>query len=76
MQDDFSSGRDKPRKAPARDAGNAAKVTIRATQGGEVAVAGLSRFPVTLRKGQWLRLLAMSDDIHTFIASHEGDLLP
>jgi hypothetical protein len=52
------------------------KVSIRVTQSGEVAVSGLSRFPVTLNKSQWERLLAMSDEIREFISAHEGELLP
>jgi len=33
-----------------------------------------SRFPVTLYKEQWLRLLDMADDIRAFIAANEGRL--
>jgi hypothetical protein len=51
-------------------------ITIRVTQSGEVAVSGLSRFPVTLHKEQWNRLLNMSGEIRQFIAAHEGELLP
>jgi hypothetical protein len=32
------------------------------------------RFPVTLYKEQWLKLLAMSDDIRAFIVANEGRL--
>ena len=35
---------------------------------------GLGRFPVTLYKEQWTRLLDMADDIRTFIATNEGKL--
>jgi hypothetical protein len=37
-------------------------------------VYGLGRFPVTLYKEQWLKLLAMADDIRAFIAAHEAEL--
>ena len=79
MQDDFFGGSD-PRRKPSTSAfrtkGKPAKVTIRVTQSGEVAVSGLSRFPVTLHKEQWNRLLNMSGEIREFIAAHEGELLP
>ena len=32
------------------------------------------RFPVTLYKEQWTKLLAMADEIREFIAEHEADL--
>jgi hypothetical protein len=34
----------------------------------------LGRFPVTLYKEQWNRLLDMADDIRAFIAEHEAEL--
>jgi hypothetical protein len=37
-----------------------------------VSVYGLGRFPVTLYKEQWLRLLEMADDIRTFIRDNEA----
>jgi hypothetical protein len=33
---------------------------------GAVSVYGMGRFPVTLYKEQWLKLLDMSDDIRVF----------
>jgi hypothetical protein len=35
------------------------------------SVCGLVRFPVTLYKEQWTRLLDMADDIRTFITENE-----
>ena len=35
---------------------------------------GLGRFPVTLYKEQWLRLLDMVDEIRAFIREHEAEL--
>jgi len=32
----------------------------------------MGRFPVTLYKEQWLKLLAMSDDIRAFIAANKA----
>jgi hypothetical protein len=34
----------------------------------------MGRFPVTLYKEQWLKLLNMSDDIRAFIAVNEAQL--
>jgi hypothetical protein len=34
----------------------------------------MGRFPVTLYKEQWLKLLSMSDDIRAFIAANEAQL--
>jgi hypothetical protein len=34
----------------------------------------MGRFPVTLYKEQWLKLLSMSDEIHSFIAENEARL--
>lgn len=41
---------------------------------GGLSVYGLGRFPVTLYKEQWIRLLAMSDEILAFIEAN-GDKL-
>ena len=41
---------------------------------GAVSVYGMGRFPVTLYKEQWLKLLNMSDDIRAFIAANEAQL--
>jgi hypothetical protein len=37
-------------------------------------VYGLGRFPVTLYKEQWVRLLDMADEIRAFIREHEAEL--
>jgi hypothetical protein len=41
---------------------------------GAVSIYGMGRFPVTLYKEQWLRLLDMSDEIRAFIAENESQL--
>jgi hypothetical protein len=38
-----------------------------------LSIYGMGRFPVTLYKEQWLKLLEMSDDIRSFIAAHERE---
>ena len=47
---------------------------LKVSEKGGVSVYGLGRFPVTLYKEQWTRLLAMADEIREFIAEHEADL--
>ena len=49
-------------------------VTLKVSEKGGVSVYGLGRFPVTLYKEQWLKLLDMTDDIRTFINVHESEL--
>ena len=41
---------------------------------GGLSVYGLGRFPVTLYKEQWIRLLAMTDEIRAFIAKNADKL--
>jgi hypothetical protein len=49
-------------------------LSLRVSAKGAVSVYGLGRFPVTLYKEQWLRLLDMSDDIKNFISQNEAEL--
>jgi hypothetical protein len=48
--------------------------SIRVSEKGGVSVYGLGRFPVTLYKEQWLKLLDMAEDLKVFIAENEGKL--
>lgn len=49
-------------------------VSIKVSEKGGVSVYGLGRFPVTLYKEQWTRLLDMGDEIRAFIAENEPRL--
>jgi hypothetical protein len=49
-------------------------VRMKVSEKGAVSIYGMGRFPVTLYKEQWLKLLDMSDDIRTFIAANEAQL--
>jgi hypothetical protein len=49
-------------------------VSMKVSEKGGVSVYGLGRFPVTLYKEQWARLLDMADDIRTFIRENESKL--
>jgi len=48
--------------------------SIRVSEKGAVSVYGLGRFPVTLYKEQWLKLLDMTEEIRRFIAENEENL--
>jgi hypothetical protein len=48
--------------------------SIRVSEKGAVSVYGLGRFPVTLYKEQWLKLLVMTEEIRRFIAENEANL--
>lgn len=48
--------------------------SLRVSEKGGVSVYGLGRFPVTLYKEQWTKLLAMADEIRAFIKEHDGEL--
>ena len=54
--------------------GTAKGVSLKVSEKGGVAVYGLGRFPITLYKEQWTKLLDMADDIRAFIKAHEGEL--
>lgn len=49
-------------------------IRLKVSEKGAVSVYGMGRFPVTLYKEQWLRLLNMSDEIRAFIAENEARL--
>jgi hypothetical protein len=49
-------------------------VSLKVSEKGGVSVYGLGRFPVTLYKEQWTKLLAMADEIRGFIKEHDADL--
>ncbi len=49
-------------------------LSLKVSQKGGVSVYGLGRFPVTLYKEQWEKLLEMTDDIRTFIQENEAQL--
>ena len=47
---------------------------LKVSEKGGVSVYGLGRFPVTLYREQWEKLLAMSDEIKGFIAENKDRL--
>jgi hypothetical protein len=54
--------------------GASSGVRMKVSEKGAVSIYGMGRFPVTLYKEQWLKLLEMSDDIRAFIAANEAQL--
>lgn len=49
-------------------------VSLKVSDKGGVSVYGLGRFPVTLYKEQWTKLLDMADEIRAFIRENDSKL--
>jgi hypothetical protein len=49
-------------------------VSMKVSEKGAVSVYGLGRFPVTLYQEQWLKLLALAEEIKTFIEENKASL--
>jgi hypothetical protein len=49
-------------------------VSLKVSQKGAVSLYGMGRFPVTLYKEQWLKILEMADVIRAFIADNNSAL--
>ena len=49
-------------------------VSFKVSEKGGVSVYGLGRFPVTLYKEQWAKLLDLADDLRAFIKAHDAEL--
>jgi hypothetical protein len=54
--------------------GTSSSVRMKVSEKGALSVYGMGRFPVTLYKEQWLKLLDMADDIRTFITDNDSQL--
>jgi hypothetical protein len=54
--------------------GTSKGMTLKVSEKGGVSVYGLGRFPVTLYKEQWKKLLDMSDEIRNFIEANDSQL--
>jgi hypothetical protein len=52
----------------------ATRVSLKVSEKGGVSLYGLGRFPVTLYKEQWAKLLDMADAIRAFIKEHDAEL--
>ncbi len=49
-------------------------LSLKVSEKGALSVYGLGRFPVTLYKEQWMKLLGMADDIRAFIQANDAQL--
>jgi hypothetical protein len=49
-------------------------ISLKVSEKGGVSVYGMGRFPVTLYKEQWIKLLDMADEIRAFIAANDAEL--
>ena len=49
-------------------------LSLKISEKGGLSVYGLGRFPVTLYKEQWIRLLDLADEIRAFIKANEKQL--
>jgi hypothetical protein len=49
-------------------------ISLKVSQKGAVSLYGMGRFPVTLYKEQWVKILDMSDVIRAFIADNDSAL--
>ena len=56
-------------KKPARG-----QLALKVSEKGALSVYGMGRFPVTLYREQWEKLLAMSDQIRDFIKANDQAL--
>lgn len=50
------------------------KLAMKVSEKGALSVYGMGRFPVTLYKEQWLRLLSMAEEIKAFIDANQDSL--
>ncbi|GIL17936.1 MAG: hypothetical protein FMNOHCHN_03610 [Ignavibacteriaceae bacterium] len=49
-------------------------LTMKVSEKGALSVYGMGRFPVTLYKEQWIKLLGISDEIKKFIQENDAQL--
>ncbi|MDR3607268.1 MAG: hypothetical protein P4M08_07805 [Oligoflexia bacterium] len=49
-------------------------LSLKVSEKGALSIYGMGRFPVTLYKEQWLKLLDMADDIRSFIQANDAQL--
>jgi ribosome-interacting GTPase 1 len=49
-------------------------ISLKVSQKGAVSLYGMGRFPVTLYKEQWLKILEMADVIRNFITENDSTL--
>jgi len=50
------------------------QLSLKVSEKGALSVYGLGRFPVTLYREQWMKLLGMAEDIRKFIEVNDASL--
>jgi len=53
---------------------DSAGLSLKVSEKGAVSLYGMGRFPVTLYKEQWLRILASAPEIEVFIRENDSKL--
>ena len=77
MSDDTDSGAELARLRAENERLKRAQsrgTTLKVSEKGGVSVYGMGRFPVTLYKEQWTKLLDMADEIRAFIKENDARL--
>lgn len=54
--------------------GAAKGISMKVSEKGGLSIYGLGRFPITLYKEQWAKLLDLADEIKQFMATHDSEL--
>ena len=49
-------------------------ISLKVSEKGAVSLYGMGRFPVTLYKEQWLRILASAPEVEAFICENDSKL--
>ena len=49
-------------------------ISMKVSEKGGLSIYGLGRFPITLYKEQWNKLLDMADDIRAFLKANDAQL--
>jgi hypothetical protein len=57
-----------------KKSGGGGRLAMKVSEKGALSVYGMGRFPVTLYKEQWLKLLGMADEIKGFIEANQDSL--
>lgn len=76
MSEDLSADERAELEALRKEKGKAGKkgLYLQVSQKGAVSLYGMGRFPVTLYKEQWHKVIAHMEVIQQFIADHESEL--
>lgn len=64
----------KAENANLKKANKPKELTLKVSQKGAVSLYGMGRFPVTLYKEQWLKVLNKAEDIREFIKENDSQL--